>query len=117
LLAGTGLTYPQYLVMLVLWEADEPLSVTALGGRLRLDSGTLTPLLKRLEAAGLVERERDPDDERRVLVGLTAEGRDLEEQVADVPGRLGESMGLSLDRALTLRDQLNKLIDNLDATG
>lgn len=117
LLTGTGLTYPQYLVMLVLWEADEPLTVTALGGRLRLDSGTLTPLLKRLEAAGLVERERDPEDERRVLVGLTDEGRDLEEEVADVPGRLGESMGLTLDQALALRDQLGELIDNLDAAG
>lgn len=114
LLEGTGLTYPQYLVLLVLWEAEEPLSVTALGRRLRLDSGTLTPLLKRLEAADLVRRERDPEDERRVLVEVTAAGRDLEEQVADVPARLGASIGITREEALSLRDRLNALIDHLD---
>lgn len=114
LLEGAGLTYPQYLVLLVLWEAEEPLSVTALGRRLRLDSGTLTPLLKRLEAADLVRRERDPEDERRVLVEVTAAGRDLEEQVADVPARLGASIGITREEALSLRDRLNALIDHLD---
>ncbi|NGN94079.1 MarR family transcriptional regulator [Nocardioides sp. KC13] len=115
LLEGTGLTYPQYLVMLVLWEADEPLTVTALGHRLRLDSGTLTPLLKRLEAAGHIRRERDPGDERRVLVSLTEAGRALEEQVSGVPQQLGQSMGISRDEALALRDQLTELVDHLDA--
>jgi DNA-binding MarR family transcriptional regulator len=114
LLKGTGLTYPQYLVMLVLWEAEEPLSVTALGQRLRLDSGTLTPLLKRLETAGHIRRDRDPDDERRVLVTLTEEGRALEEQVSDVPQQLGQSMGITLDEAQALRDQLTELVDHLD---
>ncbi|MFE6649141.1 MarR family winged helix-turn-helix transcriptional regulator [Nocardioides sp. NPDC057772] len=114
LLRGTGLTYPQYLVMLVLWEADEPLTVTSLGHRLRLDSGTLTPLLKRLEAAGHIRRERDPGDERRVLVSLTEAGRALEEQVSGVPQQLGESMGITRDEALALRDQLTELVDHLD---
>ncbi|HEY9252150.1 MAG TPA: MarR family transcriptional regulator, partial [Nocardioides sp.] len=91
LLKDTGLTYPQYLVMLVLWESEEPLSVTALGQRLRLDSGTLTPLLKRLETAGLVRRDRDPSDERRVLVSLSEDGQALEEQVSGVPQELGAS--------------------------
>ncbi|MER7609505.1 MarR family transcriptional regulator [Nocardioides sp. NPDC127503] len=114
LLKGTGLTYPQYLVMLVLWESEEPLSVTSLGQQLRLDSGTLTPLLKRLETAGLVRRDRDPSDERRVLVSLTEDGQALEEQVAGVPRELGASMGITRDEALALRDQLNELVDHLD---
>ena len=79
-----GLTYPQYLVMLVLWE-EEPQTVGGLGTRLYLDSGTLTPLLKRMEAAGHVTRSRDPDDERRVMVGLTEKGRALREQALHVP--------------------------------
>ena len=77
MLAAIGLTYPQYLAMLVLWEADD-LTVGALGERLFLDSGTLTPLLKRLEALGHVERRRDPADERQVRVRLTESGRALE---------------------------------------
>ncbi|AGH51410.1 organic hydroperoxide resistance transcriptionalregulator [Sphingomonas sp. MM-1] len=84
ILSGLGLTYPQYLVMLVLWEA-EPQTVGALGARLYLDSGTLTPLLKRMETAGLVKRERDPADERRVLVTLTDMGRALRERAVHVP--------------------------------
>lgn len=114
LLKGTGLTYPQYLVMLVLWESEEPLSVTTLGQRLRLDSGTLTPLLKRLETAGLVQRDRDPADERRVLVSLTADGRAMEAQVSGVPEQLGQSMGITREEALALRDQLTELVDHLD---
>jgi DNA-binding MarR family transcriptional regulator len=79
-----GLTYPQYLVMLVLWER-EPQTVGALGAHLHLDSGTLTPLLKRMEQAGLVERRRDTQDERRVLISLTDEGRGLRAQALHVP--------------------------------
>lgn len=82
-----GLTYPQYLAMLVLWEAS-PSTVSALGERLLLDSGTLTPLLKRLESAGLVHRTRDTADERRVLVSLTAEGRELRARADGVPQQL-----------------------------
>ncbi len=84
LLDGLGLTYPQYLVMLVLWEGDG-LMVSELGQRLSLDSGTLTPLLKRLEANGLLTRVRDAADERRVRVHLTAAGRRLKARALDVP--------------------------------
>jgi DNA-binding MarR family transcriptional regulator len=114
LLDGTGLTYPQYLVVLVLMEREEPMSVGDLGTELRLDSGTLTPLLKRLEAAGLVRRERDPEDERRVLVELTGAGWELEKRLAEIPARLGSAMRISLEEATALRDQLNGLIANLD---
>ena len=114
LLEGTGLTYPQYLVVLVLLERETPMSVGDLGAELRLDSGTLTPLLKRLEGAGLVRRERDPEDERRVLVELTDAGRGLEERLAEIPARLGAAMRISLEEANALRDQLNTLIAHLD---
>lgn len=87
LLEPLGLTYPQYLVMLVLWEEDG-LRVSAIGDRLALDSGTLTPLLKRLEAAGLVERRRDTSDNRVVRISLTDAGRALRAQAEDVPGAL-----------------------------
>lgn len=84
LLAALGLTYPQYLVMLVLWEQDD-VSVSALGERLFLDSGTLTPLLKRMEAAGLLRRTRSSLDERRVQIALTDSGRELKAQAIKVP--------------------------------
>ena len=87
LLDELGLTYPQYLAMLVLWEAS-PCTVSALGERLLLDSGTLTPLLKRLETAGLVRRTRDAADERRVLVSLTDNGLALRARADGVPHRL-----------------------------
>ncbi len=87
LLAPLGLTYPQYLVMLLLWEADGQ-SVRALGDRLALDSGTLTPLIKRLEAQRLVKKARDAADERVVRVSLTARGRSLEKRAAGVPAAL-----------------------------
>lgn len=115
LLADVGLTYPQYLTMLALWETAEPLTVGELGKRLRLDSGTLTPLLKRLEAAGLVVRRRDPDDERRVLLELTREGSDLRDRVTDVPMRLVEATGLTARDARELRRVLGKLLGALDA--
>ncbi len=84
-LKDLGLTYPQYLVMLVLWE-DGPLPVKAIGERLHLDSGTLSPLLKRLEAAGLVRRERSRQDERSVVVELTDDGVRLRERALSIPG-------------------------------
>ena len=114
LLQDSGLTYPQYLVVLVLLEQDQAVSVGDLGTALRLDSGTLTPLLKRLEAAGIVRRQRDPEDERRVLVELTEAGRALEDDLAQVPARLGSAMGISIAEATQLRAQLITLIDNLD---
>jgi len=114
LLRDFGLTYPQYLALLALWGDGEPMSVGELGGRLRLDSGTLTPLLKRLEHAGLVTRRRDSDDERRVLVALTAAGEDLQDQVSDVPLRLVESLGLNATESRQLRRLLDGLLDRLD---
>lgn len=98
LLEPLGLTYPQYLVMLVLWEG-KPLSVSALGARLGLDSGTLTPLLKRLEQAKLVQRRRDAQDERVVVVSLTAAGQGLHQRALRVPAELACRAGFSMDAA------------------
>ncbi len=103
LLAETGLTYPQYLALLALWGADGPLTVGELGARLRLDSGTLTPLLKRLESAGHVTRSRDAADERRVRVTVTEAGWRLRDQVAGVPLELFSSLGLEAGDAAELR--------------
>jgi DNA-binding MarR family transcriptional regulator len=109
ILAQLGLTYPQYLAMLVLWEAD-PVSVGDLGGRLHLDSGTLTPLLKRLEASGLVTRMRDPEDERRVLIGLTAAGRALRERATSVPFTVASGLGMTPQAMLDLRDAVQQMV-------
>ncbi|MFS0884234.1 MarR family winged helix-turn-helix transcriptional regulator [Aeromicrobium sp. 179-A 4D2 NHS] len=114
LLAEVGLTYPQYLCLLALWEADGPLGVGELGRLLHLDSGTLTPLLKRLEAAGLVTRGRDSGDERRVLVSLTEDGWALRPRVADVPARLVEGMGMTEADGRALRGLLDRLIEELE---
>jgi DNA-binding MarR family transcriptional regulator len=115
-LKDLGLTYPQYLVMLVLWE-DGELPVKKLGERLRLDSGTLSPLLKRLEAAGLVRRERSARDERSVEVGLTAEGVALRERAGEVPRRIAGATGLDLAEIQDLGARLNRLTAALDAYG
>ncbi|CAM5412550.1 Regulatory protein OS=Streptomyces glaucescens OX=1907 GN=SGLAU_13570 PE=4 SV=1 [Streptomyces glaucescens] len=113
-LKDLGLTYPQYLVMLVLWEdGDQP--VKKLGERLRLDSGTLSPLLKRLEAAGLVHRERSARDERSVEVRLTGDGAALRERAAEVPRRIAAATGCDLDEISALRDRLDRLTGALDA--
>jgi DNA-binding MarR family transcriptional regulator len=112
LLAPLGLTYPQYLVMLVLWQHGR-LSVNQIGHTLHLDSGTLTPLLKRMASAGLILRQRDPTDERRVLVELTAEGRALKHAARDVPRTLLCRMGLSPDEVTALQDTLGKLRQRL----
>ncbi|MHC6591001.1 MarR family winged helix-turn-helix transcriptional regulator [Arthrobacter sp. C152] len=103
-----GLTYPQYLVMLVLWE-NEPRGVKELGEELGLDSGTLSPLLKRLEALGLVERRRPAEDERRVAIHLTPAGRDLSGPARAIPQRLADAAGLSQDELEQLRTTLGKL--------
>jgi MarR family transcriptional regulator, organic hydroperoxide resistance regulator len=112
LLAPLGLTYPQYLVMLVLWEHDG-LPVSAIGERLTLDSGTLTPLLKRLEAAGLVQRLRDAGDERRVLVQLTTAGRAMKERALAVPQQVLCATDCQLDEVSQLTQRLKALRDNL----
>lgn len=114
LLEACGLTYPQYLSMLALWEANAPLTVGDLGRRLRLDSGTLTPVLKRLEAAGHVTRRRDPSDERRVLLEVTDQGWQLREQVAHVPQRLMAGVDLLPEDGAELHRLLGELIDELD---
>ncbi|MBR7829398.1 MarR family transcriptional regulator [Actinospica sp. MGRD01-02] len=113
-LREAGLTYPQYLVLLVLWEHGE-LSVKELGQRLRLDSGTLSPLLKRMETAGWVERRRDRADERSVVVRPTEEGLGLRERVCIVPEHTVESTGMSIAEMGELRDRLKELTDSLDA--
>ncbi|MDX5571847.1 MarR family winged helix-turn-helix transcriptional regulator [Streptomyces griseus] len=107
-LKDLGLTYSQYLVMLVLWEHG-PQSVKAIGERLQLDSGTLSPLLKRLETAGLVRRERSREDERSVVIDLTDEGTRLRERALSVPRGVLAATGLSLDEVLGLQDVLGRL--------
>ncbi|RZL33259.1 MAG: MarR family transcriptional regulator [Rubrivivax sp.] len=116
LLAPLGLTYPQYLVMLVLWEADDlgqkpaqHLSIGQLGQRLSLDSGTLTPLLKRLEALGHVERRRASDDERRVDLYLTSAGRKLRARAMDIPEQLACASACELDELVSLTQRLHEL--------
>ncbi|MEU9731901.1 MarR family transcriptional regulator [Streptomyces sp. NPDC048002] len=114
ILKDLGLTYPQYLVMLVLWEHGD-LPVKRLGEHLRLDSGTLSPLLKRLEAAGLVRRERSARDERSVEVGLTAEGAALRERALEVPRRIAAATGFDVAEIGALRARLDELTTALDA--
>jgi DNA-binding MarR family transcriptional regulator len=105
MLDALGLTYPQYLAMLVLWE-QSPRTVGALGDALDLDSSTLTPLLKRLEAGGLIARRRDPDDERRVIVDLTDRGRALRDRAVDVPEKLLCALDMPLEAVSALRERL-----------
>jgi MarR family transcriptional regulator, organic hydroperoxide resistance regulator len=114
LLEDLGLTYPQYLAMLVLWEADG-VTVSELGDRLHLDSGTLTPLLKRLESADLVTRLRDVQDERRVLIRLTATGRKLKARAARIPGCVLQATQCDLSEVLNLTRQVQALRDRLTA--
>ena len=108
LLEPLGLTYPQYLVMLVLWELGET-SVKELGTELMLDSGTLSPLLKRLESADLLTRRRDPSDERSVRVALTGRGDELRHAAAEVPIRMAAASGLAPRELAELRDTLTTL--------
>lgn len=114
LLEPLGLTYPQYLVMMVLWE-DNNLAVKALGEKLGLDSGTLSPLLKRLEQAGFVTRQRDKKDERQVTVSLTPKGLALQDKALDVMAAIGHAMGCSLEEVAALRQQLQTLRGRLNA--
>jgi DNA-binding MarR family transcriptional regulator len=116
LLEDAGLTYPQYVTMLVLWEdPDRPRSIGELGERLHLDSGTLTPLLKRLASMGYLTRARDAEDERRVLVRLTAEGVALRDRLAAVPESFLACLGIDVPDAGALRDKLTELAASLEA--
>lgn len=115
LLDEIGLTYPQYLVMLALWERNG-MSVRELGTALHLESSTLSPLLKRLEAAGLIRRERRPDDERSVAVHLTEAGTALREKALGIPVSIGSAMGLTPEEHITARQLLRQLITSLNST-
>jgi MarR family transcriptional regulator, organic hydroperoxide resistance regulator len=114
LLAPLGLTYPQYLVMLVLW-AEDGLGVAQTGERLGLDSATLTPLLKRLEAAGLLQRQRDAGDERRLRLLLTPAGRALRERAAAIPSGIAAATGCAPIEIGPLTQRLHALRRRLDA--
>jgi DNA-binding MarR family transcriptional regulator len=114
MLDALGLTYPQFLVLLVLWERGD-LQVTGIGQALQLETGTLSPLLKRLEATGLITRTRQAGDERSVLVGLTPAGRELEAQAAAVQRQVASATGLRDAEVATLRSALHTLTGSLRA--
>ena len=114
LLDRLGLTYPQYLVMLVLWERDG-VPVKDIGARLFLDSGTLTPLLKRLEAAELIKRTRSTEDERQVLIALTPQGHALREKARAVPQSILAASACSVGELLAMKDEIVALRDRLNA--
>jgi MarR family transcriptional regulator, organic hydroperoxide resistance regulator len=116
LLDHVGLTYPQYIAMVALWDnRGDPVTVGELGRRLRLDTGTLTPLLKRLESLGHITRRRDVEDERRVLLEVTDAGWALRDRVAHVPSDLFASTEMSSADAAELRRLLNDLLARLDS--
>ena len=106
-----GLTYTQYIVLLVLWEKDG-ISVTEIGEKLMLDNGTLSPLLKKLEQAGYISRQRSREDERVVVIRLTESGRALQETAKDVPMNVANCINLPMDKAQTLYALLYELLDN-----
>ena len=114
LLDQLGLTYPQYLVMLVLWERDD-VPVKFIGERLFLDSGTLTPLLKRLEAAGLINRTRSIEDERQMLIALTAQGQALCEKAKAVPQGILAASACTVGEMTAMKNELVALRDRLNA--
>jgi MarR family transcriptional regulator, organic hydroperoxide resistance regulator len=113
LLDRLGLTYPQYLVMLALWERDD-VPVKDLGERLFLDSGTLTPLLKRLEASGMIKRTRSTDDERQVLIALTPHGQALRDKAKAVPQSILAASDCSVAELLAIKDEIVALRDRLN---
>jgi DNA-binding MarR family transcriptional regulator len=110
-----GITYPQYLVLLVLWEKDE-VTVNEISRKLILNTNTTTPLLKRLETLGLVTRRRSGEDERKVIIALTAKGKKLQSRAADIPGKLSEGLtagSMSIADLIDLKDKLHAIIDYL----
>lgn len=108
-----NLTYTQYIAMLVLWE-DEKSTVKEIGKRLHLDSGTLTPLLKKLEGMGLIKRYRDSNDDRVVIVELTEEGRSLKQEIICVPKEMACRINLSRNEIEKLKDELDNLLEKLE---
>lgn len=113
LLAPLGLTYPQYLVLVALWDRDKR-RVNDLGTELQLDTNTLTPLLKRMEAAELLTRKRNPEDERSLIVALTDKGRNLQDKAGEVTSCVLEAMGGDIEELSALRDRLNALRHRLE---
>src|SRR6266481_7194986 len=113
LLDELGLTYPQYLAMVLLWEQDDQ-TVGSLGEKLFLESSTLTPVLKRLEASGHVKRTRDPDDERQVRVRLTERGRAIRKKAREIPGCILEASNLEIDELLRLQNEIVALRSALE---
>lgn len=116
LLDGLGITYPQYLVLSVLWAQDDQ-TVGAIGRQVQLDSNTLTPLLKRLQAQGIITRVRDDQDERQVRIRLTESGYALRYAASNIPGCILDRSGLTPDQAVALRDAVTALRDHLRGEG
>lgn len=106
-----GLTYTQYITFLVLWERDG-ISVSEIGSRLMLDNGTLSPMLKKMEQAGYIERKRSSDDDRVVIVSLTKKGRDLQEKAKEIPMKVGGCIDLPPEKAIQLHGLLHELLEN-----
>ncbi len=106
-----GITYTQYLVFLVLWEKDD-VSVSEIGAQLMLDNGTLSPLLKKLEKTGYIERHRDPEDDRVVRITLTKEGKTLQERAKDIPAKVAGCVNLPMEKAQQLYTLLYELLDS-----
>ena len=111
LLKPLGLTYTQYITLLVLWEKDG-VSVSEIGSKLMLDNGTLSPMLKKMEQSGYIERNRSKDDDRVVIITLTQKGIDLQEQAKDIPEKVGSCIDLPIEKARELYDLLYELLEN-----
>ena len=107
------MTYPQYLVLMVLWEGDG-LTVTHIGEKLYLDSGTLTPLLKRLESKGFISRKRKKEDERVVEVFLDEAGKQLQKKACEIPGKIQEKLGIQPEELLHLKDTVLKILNKIE---
>lgn len=114
LLKEAGLTYPQYLVMLVLWNENKPLAIKEIGNTLTLDTGTLSPLLKRMEKIDLIKRIRSKEDERSVSIELTAHGKQIKTKAKFIPAKLFMLTGLSKPELIALQDDLDNLIKNTE---
>lgn len=112
LLEPLGLTYPQYIVLLILWE-DAPCTVSHIGKRAQLATNTVTPLLKRLELMGIIERTRNLDDERVVTISVTRKGKRLKQKCACIPQKMFESAGYPLEESIKLKQQLDALLKHL----
>ena len=106
-----GLTYTQYITFLVLWEKDG-ISVSEIGSRLMLDNGTLSPMLKKMEQAGYIERKRSSDDDRVVIVSLTKKGRELQDKAKEIPMKVGGCIDLPPEKAMQLHGLLHELLEN-----